>query len=125
MAPASGKVRTSEQTKCSPWSRPPWSVALVNVTYSSAPVVLKVADASSGRAPSSHTPSSSCSHASWSFQQGVSVGATVGAADGSWVGLGVGAGVGIGVGLRVGTGVGRSVGSGVGCGVTGLAVGLP
>ena len=47
MAPASGKVRTSEQTNGSPWSRPPWSVALVNVTWSSAPVVLKAADASS------------------------------------------------------------------------------
>ena len=78
---------------------------MVNVTWSSAPVVLKLADASSGGAPSSHT-SSSCSHASWSFQQGVSVGASVGAADGSRVGLGVGDGVGIGVGLRVGIGVG-------------------
>ena len=98
-------------------------MALVNVTYSSAPVLLKAADASSGGAPSSHV--APWLHASWSFQQGVSVGATVGAADGSWVGLGVGVGVGIGVGLRVGTGVGRSVGSGVGCCVTGLAVGLP
>ena len=77
---------------------------MVNVTWSSAPVVLKAADASSGGAPSSHV--APWLHASWSFQQGVSVGAGVGEADGSCVGLGVGDDVGIGVGLGVGIGVG-------------------
>ena len=121
MAEASGKVRTSEQTNGSPWSRPPWSVALVNVTWSSAPVVLKLADASSGAYSTWHV--APWLHSSWRVAHRVSV--VVGAAEGSCVGLGVGDGVGVGVGLRVGTGVGRSVGSGVGCCVTGLAVGLP